>query len=80
MNIIEDIKCMSEKAVNWIASSLHKTEDKPEYRSSKESRNAQDHVFTEDELMDQAMLESFPASDPPGYRSKSKKDKKGHCH
>lgn len=74
MNIIEDVKNMGEKIKNWFIAVEHKVEG----RSSKESRNAQDHVFTEDELLDQAMMESFPASDPPGYRSKTKKDKAAH--
>lgn len=74
MNIIEDVKNMGEKIKNWLIA----VEQKVEGRSSKESRNAQDHVFTEDELLDQAMMESFPASDPPGYRSKTKKDKAAH--
>jgi hypothetical protein len=75
MNIIEDIKCMSEKVKSWFVA----VEQKVEGRSSKESRNAQDHAFTEEELLDQALIESFPASDPPGYRSKTKKDKAAHC-
>jgi hypothetical protein len=78
MNIIEDVKNVSEKIKHWLSSTEKQVEEKLKGHSTKESRNAQDHVFTEDELMDQAMMESFPASDPPGYRSKSKKDKITH--
>lgn len=76
MTIMEEVKCMGNKIKNWFAT----IEQKVDGRSSKESRNAQDHAFTEDELLDQAGIESFPASDPPGHRSKSKKDRKTHCH
>lgn len=76
MTIMEEIKCMSHKFRNWFVTAEQHLEGK----SSKESRNAQDHAFTDDELLDQAGVESFPASDPPGHRSKSKKDRKTHCH
>lgn len=74
MTIMEEIKSMGDKFKHW----FHSAEKKVEGRSSKESRNAQDHAFTDEELLDQAGVESFPASDPPGHRSKSKRDRRSH--
>jgi hypothetical protein len=36
----------------------------------------QQHVMTEDEKLDQSLMDSFPASDPPGHFSKSSEDQK----
>jgi hypothetical protein len=67
--IFEDILAIKEKEKAWIAYLRTDYED---------HINAQDHVLSEDEMIDEANMESFPSSDPPGYRSKSSKDKKKH--
>lgn len=36
--------------------------------------NDQSQLMTEDEKLDEALEESFPASDPPGHISKSAED------
>lgn len=41
-------------------------------------RDDQEHVMSPDEEIDEAGDESFPASDPPGHRSKSTEDKNLH--
>lgn len=38
-------------------------------------RNDQQHVMSLDEKLDEAIIESFPASDPPGHISRSRIDK-----
>jgi hypothetical protein len=71
MNIAEDVKNVKEKFKTWLHS-LGRTHE--------ENINAQDHKLTEDEMLDEALMESFPSSDPPGHRSKSTKDKSTHTH
>lgn len=43
-----------------------------------DKRTDQMHVMSQDELIDEASIESFPASDPPGHRSISRIDKDSH--
>ncbi|MFL5785741.1 MAG: hypothetical protein ACJ76H_14080 [Bacteriovoracaceae bacterium] len=43
-----------------------------------EESDEENHVMTEDELIDEESMESFPASDPPGHFSKSTIDKESH--
>jgi hypothetical protein len=39
------------------------------------ARDDQLHVMSDDEKLEEALEESFPASDPPGHLSKSSEDK-----
>jgi hypothetical protein len=41
-------------------------------------RDDQQHVMGQEELLDETIDESFPASDPPGHYSKSAEDKLLH--
>lgn len=40
--------------------------------------NDQTHVMTQEELLDEELKETFPASDPPGHYSKSSVDRELH--
>ena len=42
------------------------------------SDDEESHLMTEEEKLDEAIDESFPASDPPGHRSKSLEDSNLH--
>jgi len=48
------------------------------FNSAQRRKDDQTHVMTPEEKLDEAMEESFPASDPPGHMSKSSVDKKTH--
>jgi hypothetical protein len=48
------------------------------FRDDTGAADDQQHVMSEEELLDETIKESFPASDPPGHFSKSAKDKELH--
>jgi hypothetical protein len=56
----------------FINSKLH-----PEFRQGPR-RDDQIHEMSEEEKLDEAIDESFPASDPPGYHSRSYQDHELH--
>lgn len=55
---------------------------KPNEKSRHHPESSQDekeeHVMSDDERLDEAIDESFPASDPPGHISKSYEDRRSH--
>jgi hypothetical protein len=51
------------------------TEHTP-YHPESSVKDDQEHVMSDDEKLDEALEESFPASDPPGHISKSAEDLK----
>lgn len=71
MNIKYKIRSIAQKVRCWFLSFD---------RSYEDHINSQDHALSEDELLDEESMESFPASDPPGHRSKSAQDKSAHNH
>jgi hypothetical protein len=66
--------------MNFISEVIVKFRDliKPTERNPKhpEAKDDQQHVMDDDEKLDEAIEESFPASDPPGHISKSAEDLK----
>lgn len=55
---------------------LIKPTERSRYHPESVASNDQDHVMSDDEKLDEAIEESFPASDPPGHISKSAEDQK----
>jgi hypothetical protein len=51
---------------------------RPKGKKTECARDDQKHVMTEEELLDETIDDSFPASDPPGHYSKSAEDKLLH--
>lgn len=55
---------------------LLKPTENSRYHPEAVAKNDQMHVMSDDEKLDEAIEESFPASDPPGHISKSAEDLK----
>ncbi len=55
---------------------LIKPTEKSPYHPESVASNDQERVMSDDEKLDEAIEESFPASDPPGHISKSAEDLK----
>ncbi len=64
--------------MNFISEVILKFRDliKPNEKSPThpEAKEEDPHLMSDDEKLDQAIEESFPASDPPGHISKSAED------
>lgn len=57
---------------------LLKPTERSRYHPESVASNNQERVMSDDEKLDEAIEESFPASDPPGHISKSAEDLKQH--
>ena len=73
LRIIEKEVSMN-KVLSFLRSKYHQLKNGQPRR-----RDDQNHMMTDDEKVDQAVFESYPASDPPGYMpSKTMEDKINH--
>ena len=68
--MIVKFRDLLKENVQGTQSSKTQEKNSPEYKAD------QNHVMSDDEKIDEAVEESFPASDPPGHISKSAEDLK----
>lgn len=68
---------LTERNGKLVAFGNNVSGETPDMRDDSD-RTDQQHVMSQDELIDQASIESFPASDPPGHISSSRIDRDQH--
>lgn len=68
---------MPTEPIEKYRDTIKPNEKTPHHPESVENEQEQ-HVMSDDEKLDEAIEESFPASDPPGHISKSYEDKNLH--